>query len=186
MSALFTTDRLIIRPLQLADVEAFHKMQANPNVMQFTGDPPKTKHENLADLKALIDCYEKPDNDFWVWAVERKADGAFLGTCALVKPPEATCKAFDVNHEIGYRLLEEYWSCGYGKEVTQGLLHYAFTTLNKTAIFADVDELNTASVKILDALMSYVKTAYNPTHKCNDRYYKLTKAAYLRQNNSID
>ncbi len=89
-------------------------MQSNPNVMKFVRLKPNTFEENKAEIKRLMDLYEKPTNDFWIFAIESKETGFFIGTVALVKDKQ--------DDEIGYRLMEEEWSKGYGFEVTKGLI----------------------------------------------------------------
>lgn len=81
-----------------------------------------------------------PENDFWIYAIERKVDRFFLGTLALVKDGE--------DDEIGLRFLEEYWSLGYGTEVCQRLLEYC-KQIGIQKIGATVVDLNRASTKIL-------------------------------------
>ncbi|MFT5819137.1 MAG: ribosomal-protein-alanine N-acetyltransferase [Crocinitomix sp.] len=180
MTFLFNTERLQVRPLNMSDISALHKMHSNPNVMQYTGDAPKSIKENHEDLVHVIASYTKPNNNFWVWAIERKTDSKVVGTCALLKTkPEPSEEAED---EIGYRFLEKYWGNGYGSEITIGLLNYAFTKFSKTNLVAEVDELNIASVKILEKHMTFVKAYYSEEYKSNDRKYVIDKTTFFSQN----
>ncbi len=177
MNYLFSTERLQVRPLDSNDLDALHKMHSNPNVMRYTGDKPKTLKEDQENLTHVINCYTKPNNDFWVWAVERKTDGIMIGTCALLKtnpePPE------EQEDEIGYRFTEDYWGNGYATEITKGLLNFAFTKRGKNVLIAEVDELNLASVKILEKQMNFVKAYYSETYQSNDRKYAIDKVTFL-------
>ena len=114
-STIFETLNFIIRELQLDDITPFHQMQGNSKVMQYTGDKAKTFEENQADLHKVIAHYSETNNQFWVWAIERQSDKAFVGTCALVGDSKGT-------YEIGFRFLEQYWNLGYGKEVCNSLI----------------------------------------------------------------
>ncbi|PHN04220.1 GNAT family N-acetyltransferase [Flavilitoribacter nigricans] len=163
---IFETERLIIRELDPADIEAFHDMQGNPRVMRHVGGKAMSLEENQTDLKEVIDAYSKPDNDFWVWAVIRKTDHEFLGTCALIVNDEQ-------ENEIGFRFREKYWGNGYGQEVTVALLRYGLQALAKVSIVAYVDKENTASVKILERNMDFVKEFFNDAENCVDRKYVL-------------
>jgi len=178
---IFTTQRLIIRNLKAEDFEGFHEMQNDPEVMKYTGSPVQTAQENKQDLDRVIKLYDKTDNVFWVWAIERKLDGAFVGTCAIVRDDPR--QNYEAKDEIGYRFLRSYWGNGYGNEITEGLLKFAFTEFGKELLIAEVDELNAASVKILDRHMHLKNSYFNERDQSNDRYYEITKSEFLERQN---
>lgn len=138
---IFETERLLIRELKLSDINPFHKIHANKNVMIYTGSPVKTYEEDILDLEHCISCYNKLNNRFWVWAVLIKEDNQFIGTVAIIEYD-------DNNDEVGFRFLEKYWNKGYGFEVLKGLLMYAKDNAY-TKLFAEVYAKNIASEIIL-------------------------------------
>lgn len=163
---IFKSERLLIRKLAMSDFPAFHEMQSNLNVMQFTTGKAMTEADNHEDLKKVLDAYSQANNDFWIWAIERKIDSEMIGTVALVIDDHG-------DHEIGYRLLEKYWGQGYGREISDRLIDYALETLKVPTLVAYVDVRNKASVKILDeSPLPFVKEYFNETEQCLDRYYK--------------
>ena len=114
---IFETERLLIRKLVLDDLYAFHELESNPLVLKYATGEPKVFNDNRKELIGLISKYKQPENDFWIYAIERKSDKSFIGTVALVKD--------DLDDEIGYRFLEEFWKLGYGSEVCVGLISYS-------------------------------------------------------------
>ena len=112
--------------------------------------------------------YQKPDNDFWIWAIVQKENDKLVGTCAIIF--ENKEKA-----EIGYRFLEKYWGNGYASEIVEPLIDYGFSTMNLKTIFATVDVLNIASVKMLEkSQLDFVKEYWSEEYQCTDRYYEKT------------
>ena len=140
---IFETERLIVRKLVLSDVNSFHEMQSNPIVMRFADGEIKIFDEHLKEVSDLIQKYTLENNDFWIYAIERKLDSKFMGTLALVKD--------GIDDEIGYRLLEKYWNHGYGFEICRATIEYSRQTGIKKLVGYVVDE-NIASVKILERL----------------------------------
>lgn len=138
---IFETERLLIRKLIFEDVEAFHKLESNPNVLKYATGEVKTLKENEIELKELISKYNMPLNNFWIYAIVKKSNSHFVGTVALVKDNE--------EDEIGYRFLEKYWKNGYGFEICKGLISYCRFLGMKKIIGFVVDE-NIASAKILE------------------------------------
>ncbi len=141
MSTIYTTKRLLVRKLTIKDFEPFHKMQSNINVMKFVRGKPMTYAQNKEELPKLIKFYDKMDNDFWIYAIVRKEDDAFVGTVALVKDDNN-------DDEMGYRFLEEYWGNKYGTEVFMGLIDYC-KSIGFKKVIACVAINNKASLQIL-------------------------------------
>lgn len=164
---VFTTQRLQIRRLTFEDIDPFHKMQNDQQVMRYVGGKVFSYQENKKDLENILKFYNTPKNDFWVWAIELSSTKDFIGTVALVKNEKG-------EHEIGYRLLKTYWKQGFGKEVTNGLIKYAFEELHLKEIVAYVDKNNITSVRILDSTFNFIKEIYNEQDNCIDRYYTLS------------
>jgi len=140
---IFETENLLIRKLVSSDLQAFHKMQSNFKVMQYTTGIVKNLEEHKIELEQLISKYNFIDNTFWIYGIERKSDSKFIGTVALIKDAG--------NDEIGYRFLEEYWGRGYGSETCQGLINYC-KKKNFKKLTAYAVDVNIASQRILEKL----------------------------------
>ncbi|WP_439131228.1 GNAT family N-acetyltransferase [Polaribacter sp.] len=140
---IFETQRLIVRKLMLSDLNEFHEMQSNPKVMQFADGDVKNLQDHQLEIIALIDNYKIANNDFWIYAIERKSDSEFIGTLALVKDGK--------DDEIGYRFLEKYWGNGYGFEICKATLTYCKQIGIRKLVAYAIDK-NIASVKILEQL----------------------------------
>lgn len=137
---IFETERLQIRKLRSTDLQAFHTMQSNREVMKFVRAKLMNFDENKQELKNLIAKYQQVDNHFWIFAIEEKETGNFVGTCAFVKDGK--------EDEIGYRFLEKYWNLGFGSEVCKGMILYA-KQQQIPKLIAYVSPENKASEKIL-------------------------------------
>ncbi len=138
---MYETERLLIRELKTSDINPFHEMHSNKNVMIYTDSGIKTYEEDVLNLTYCISCYSKKDNRFNIWAVVKKENNTFIGTVALIE--------YDKNNdEVGFRFLEKYWNNGYGFEVLIGLIEYAKQN-NHKELFAEVYAKNIGSVTIL-------------------------------------
>ena len=171
---LFSTKRLQVRKLRITDINDLHEMHSNPRVMLYTGDQVKDFKTDKDNLEKIIQKYDQPDNDFWVWAIERKSDQALAGTCAIIKTHFHEYNT-DIKYEIGFRFLEKHWGNGYGSELTPALLSYVFDYYKVKVIWAEADVLNEASVKILDKNLVNQGKRWNESDNCWDYHYLLTK-----------
>ncbi len=136
---MITTERLILRPWRDGDVSAFHTMGQDAEVMRYLGPPMDVAacEATVARMNAMAeatgDCF---------WAVERRADGAFIGFCGIKPGPAGTPIADQP--EIGWRLAREAWGQGFAKEAAQACLDRAWA-LGTAEVHAITVPANTAS-----------------------------------------
>jgi ribosomal-protein-alanine N-acetyltransferase len=57
----------------------------------------------------------------------------------------------DRQARIGYTIARKYWGQGYAREAVRALVLYAFRSFSLHRIFASVDPLNIASVRVLES-----------------------------------
>ncbi len=166
MKIIFETKRLFVRELVMSDLNGFHEMQGNPNVMKYVGANVLSFDENKKDLEKVIAAYTDGTQLFNVWAAVTRQQ-IFAGTVALIKN--------DKNEwEIGYRLIENAWGNGYGSELTEGLIAYAINVIGLKELVAYVDINNKASLKILEKYMTFKEEFWNGDEGCMERKYALT------------
>ena len=71
------------------------------------------------------------------WAVERQADGAFLGFCGLKRlNTEGAPAVMQGAPEIGWRLREDAWGQGYAREAAAASLDLAFGRFGMDEVYA--------------------------------------------------
>ena len=144
---MIETDRLILRAWRDSDVEPFHTMCNDPEVMRYLGPPMSREvaEESAARQNGLI-----ASHGYCFWAVERKADGALLGFCGLKPGAPGTPIADDV--EIGWRFGHPYWGQGYAREAAQASLDWGWSNLDVAEIAAITTPDNVRSWGLMERL----------------------------------
>lgn len=142
------TPRLWLRSWRNADVELYDRACNTPAVMRWLGDV-DTRKELESDVEFFIES--EADEGLTYWVVERKADRAFLGICGLIRIPDDEGPASG-ELEIGWRLREDAWRCGYGYEAATAVLNYAFKHKAVRVIFARTSNENVASINLMRKL----------------------------------
>lgn len=140
------TDRLRLRPLTATDVQALFAIHADPTFARFWSSAPWTE---LAQAERLIaqDQLDLATGEHVRLGLERRADGALLGTCTLFKIHAGNRRA-----ELGYGLAPWHWGQGYAQEAVGALLDWGFGPLALHRVEADIDPDNHASAKLLRRL----------------------------------
>jgi RimJ/RimL family protein N-acetyltransferase len=128
---MIETDRLLLRRWRDEDRAPFHAMSQDPRVMATLG-PLLSRAESDAAINRLNAAIDRDGHGFW--AIERKADGVFLGFCGLKIGPEGTPIAGLI--EIGWRLAYAQWGSGYAREAAQASLDWGWQALRAPRIVA--------------------------------------------------
>lgn len=119
------TERLVLRPLSLDDLDPLAPFFADPDVMRYMGGKTLTRDETEASIARLVGWFEA--DGFGQLAVVRKDDGELLGRCGILiwetEPWKPLAKAEadgETETEIGYALGQPHWGLGYATEAASG------------------------------------------------------------------
>lgn len=140
------TVRLTLREWQDGDLDPFAAMCADPRIMATLG-PLMSREETAALIGRLRDDQARDGHCFW--AMERRANGAFLGWCGLIR---GSVGPIDGKPEIGWRVAHDHWGMGYAREAAQASLDWGFATLPDPAIWAITTPRNTRSWGLMERL----------------------------------
>ncbi|WP_262891280.1 GNAT family N-acetyltransferase [Adhaeribacter swui] len=137
-----------MRELLPTDEAGMFALDADPEVQTYLGNKPITSWAEAQQTIALI-RQQYQDNGIGRWAMLEKATGNFMGWAGL-KLITTPINQHVNYYDLGYRLLPAYWHQGFATEAARASLHYGFTTLQLTKIYAMADTRNLASKNILE------------------------------------
>ena len=122
-------------------------MNADPRVMEHL--PARLTR---AESDALVDRMEASwDRDgYGQWALERLADGAFLGFAGLSAPGFEA--AFTPCVEVGWRLAVGAWGHGHATEAARAAVDYGFRRLGLAEIVSFTVPANRRSRAVMERL----------------------------------
>ncbi|MEL6194602.1 MAG: GNAT family N-acetyltransferase [Bacteroidota bacterium] len=148
---IFETERTFLRPFLLEDDLDLFELNANPKVIQFTGDGPFSSKE---ETRAFIQGYSHYHQyGYGRWAVIRKEDLEFLGWCGLKFQPATE------ETNLGFRFKQRYWNQGYATETAEACLQIGFNAYELPEVVGRAAEQNLASIRVLEKIgMRYSHT----------------------------
>ncbi len=124
------TARLLLRPLTLADVDAYYAgITSDAEVMRYLPGGGKARMRSDSEWVIGYFIQHAELHGFGIWAVEEKSSGKLIGHAGLEYIPNAQ----DV--EIAYTLARAAWGQGYATEAARASLKYGFESLNLDAIY---------------------------------------------------
>lgn len=142
MKFLIETERLGLREFSPADAVHFYHLNADPEVIKYTGDPPFGSIGDARGFLEKYDAYEKAG--YGRWAVILKDTEEFIGWCGLKYLPELD------ETDIGFRFFQKHWGKGYATEAAIACVDYGFKTLKLKRIVGRAMSANLASVRVLE------------------------------------
>jgi [ribosomal protein S5]-alanine N-acetyltransferase len=173
------TERLLLRRWIEADKAPFATMNRDPEVMRYF-----TKTLSAEESDSLVERIERSfrERGYGLWAAERKSDGRFLGFIGLnytdFKSEFTPCV------EIGWRLSQDAWGCGYATEGASRCLEHAFRALDIGVIYSFTSALNLRSEKVMKRIgLEKAGEFEHPNIAasdplCRHLLYRLTKEEY--------
>lgn len=178
----FDSQRLIIRDYLETDIDAFHQLFTNDDVMNLM---PEVKTHSLDESKKFL--YEsiaesKFDNrNKFFFAIVLKETGAYIGEIGF--SVKIDCDEGRVVN-LGYFIFPQYWGKGYVTEAVNLLMDYAFLYLDVIKVESGCLHANIGSLKVMEKV-GMTRESYLVKHmyyngKLHDRVdYRMLKEEWL-------
>lgn len=139
---ILQTPRLILRQFLPTDAAAMYRLNADPEVIRYTGDQPFSSEATA--LKFLQDYDQYRLNGYGRWAMILKSNHEFIGWCGLRYDSQTN------ETDLGFRLFTNYWNQGLATEAAKACIDYGFTQLQLKELVGRVMKANTASIRVLE------------------------------------
>lgn len=145
------TERLILRDWREEDLDDFHRLGEDPQVMKTLG-PLMSREQTAAFITELQRRASRYGHTFW--ALERKADGRVIGFTGIGRGPMSPILG---ELEIGWRLASDCWGQGYATEAAIASLDWARAHCPDKYLVAITSVGNAGSRAVMERLgMHYV------------------------------
>ena len=141
MKIILETERLLLREFTEEDYLFAWKMNTDPDVMRYTGEPMPENSQAVRSFFRNYPDYEK--YGFGRWACVFKENKQLIGFNGLKFFPETE------EVDLGYRFIKDYWGRGLATESSQAVVTYGFEKLGLKKIIAFVVPENKASIRVL-------------------------------------
>ena len=140
--AVLTTERLILRPLQVEDSSAiFRNIYHDKEVLRYYLAPYKEKETDV-DLSGMIErCRNK---GIYVFAIVIKESGEVIGLINQFGEYDSKNNSI----ELGYAIGSRYWNQGYATEALQKMCRFLFSK-GIAMIRCGAIKENTQSIRVM-------------------------------------
>jgi aminoglycoside 6'-N-acetyltransferase len=157
------TERLILSPLTLEDEDDLLEYQSDPDTVRYIPWPARTRIQVREALgKVVTPRTFEVAGDHLDFAWRLRDSGKVIG--------QSNIGIQSVEHqtgEIGWVVHPKFAGQGFAKEATHGLIDFAFTTAQLRRLVAYMDQRNSASARLAEALGMRREAAYR-----KDEFFK--------------
>ncbi len=144
---ILQTERLILRPWKVEDLEPYAKMNADPKVREHFPST-LTKEESDREAQIFMDSFQV--HGWGLWAVTIPDITDFIGFIGLRHVPFSA--HFTPAVEIGWRLDYKYWNHGYATEGAEAAMKFGFENLSLNLIVSFTAVNNVRSRRVMEKI----------------------------------
>ena len=146
---VWLTDRLRLRELNEGDALFAFELNADPEVIRYTGDDPFESIEDAGEFLKNYQSYIK--YGFGRWGVEIRETGELIGWCGLKYTPELD------EFDVGFRFFKQFWNQGFATEAAMKCLEIGFQEFAMERIVGRAMTENLGSIRVLQKIgLSFV------------------------------
>ena len=149
MNLILETPRLILRPFEKSDAEAFFELEKNPNVHKYLWqNPTQNIEETIKTIEYVLKQYE--ERGIGRFSTILKETGELIGWTGIKFINDHIENGNTNFYDYGYRLGEQFWNKGYASEATKAWFDYGFNQMKIEKMNAYTHGENGASNHILE------------------------------------
>lgn len=185
IGALIETERLLIRPYQLEDVDGIYEAVSEKYFFRYIPEEPPSREgvRQIIEWSMAQNQKNKPEKIYkFNLAIIHKVDNKVIGYCGLGPDDLGMGET-----EIYYGISNRYRKRGLALEAARATLQYGFEVIGLKKIMAFVDYRNHPSIKLIENLgliyhfrVGHLEVEYKDFDgQC---YYTLTAEEYRKKN----
>ena len=137
------TERLILRPWTMDDLEDFYEYASIEGLGQMAGWLP---HKTIDESRTILDLFIRNKK---VFAIELKETGKVIGSLGIEEPdpdPEATLQG----RELGFVLHKAHWGSELAPEAVKVIKSWCFDTLGYDFLTCSHFDWNNRSRRVIE------------------------------------
>jgi ribosomal-protein-alanine N-acetyltransferase len=139
------TDHLVLRPCEEKDIEALHKLWADPDVRRYLFDDSILPFDKASEIvRSSIE--ESATAGLGLWVICCHPSAPLVGFCGFRRSDHTT------EVELLYGLAPQSWGQGFATEACLAALSYFWTTDLCSRVYARTDPPNRKSVAVMERL----------------------------------
>jgi len=142
-----SSDRLLLRPIQMEDADSIFLYRSDAHVNQYQGWIPKTICDVHDFITNKVSSEINQQGTWFQFVIIKKDDNKLIGDIGV---HFLFSDAFQV--ELGCTLSQKYHGKGYAFEAIKATIDYLFDELGKHRIVASIDSRNQSSIRLIERL----------------------------------
>ena len=140
---MIKTVRCELSTFKNCDRDLMMRLYMDAQVRRFLGG---VIDEKTIGYKFLAMLKPNPEEHYWVIRAKDSSSLKEIGIVSLTQHHN------NIDTEVSYQLLPEWWSKGYGTEAVGAIVTYALTVMNLPRVVAETQMANIASCRLLESV----------------------------------
>ena len=160
---MIETERLVLRPMEITDIDAMLRIFTDPPVIASFGIAPFERWQMERWVKSNLD--HQDEHGYGLFSVILKSNKLLIGDCGLEQMDVEGVKVT----ELGYDFHSDYWHQGLATEAAVAVREYAFKELDLSFLVSLIRVGNDASKRVAERVGM---TLVSEFERFGNRYWK--------------
>ena len=148
MGIRLETARLVIRPSDHGDTDAWIAMVSDPEVRRFLPPGPAPTIETFKGALKSRHAMER-EIGYTMWAVDDQSTGTFIGQCGI-RPAKSMDENAGSEIDLAYHFARASWNKGYAAEAATAVVTYGLGPIGLESIMAVSVPENVGSWRVME------------------------------------
>jgi ribosomal-protein-alanine N-acetyltransferase len=143
------TERLYFRRHEPDDLEAFCRMEADPDFRRYVGGRPRPREEAEKRFRNTLGPANGP---LGMWATVYKHGNTYIGRCGIYQHVGDEGNPIPGEAALGLYIDKPYWGLGLATEAGAAFIKFGFEELRLDRIVTTIDSRNDVSIHVIQKL----------------------------------
>ena len=152
---IIKTERLILRPLCMDDLEILHERCSDAEAMKYVNTPHTDIKETLEYLEWIIKEWESDHQTYYSFGIV--LDDKLIGEIGFSHGCGKCGNCVEGEVALGCWIHQNFQDCGYEKEAVNTIIEYCFSTLNAEVIKMSCDVEDLEEIRFIESLGMKIK-----------------------------
>jgi len=167
---IIKTQRLILRPLCMDDLQTIHERCSDAEAMKYVNTPHTDLSQTVEYLEWVVKEWQSGHQKYYSFGI--MLGDKLIGEIGFSNGCGKCGRCVEGEAAIGYGIFKNFQNCGYEKEAVNAIIEYCFSALGADTIKIGCDVESLAELRLIESLGMKLKIENEDCEYNDGKHFK--------------